>query len=180
MNDVDVGIDVISMPGATLAALSSVLRSELGAEDAARVMRRIGLQSGAYFYDRFRQWAGAEPTALGMDVFWGQLSDFFEHLGWGRLEHEAGHPGVLVLELIDWVEARHDASRIGCHFTTGLLADILSRVVGGELAALEVAPGTPPSEGTGRILIGNPGTLDVLYSRMRNGVRYEEAIEALV
>lgn len=178
MNEAGTEVDVISMPGATLGALSGVLRSELGAEAAARMIRRIGLQSGALFYDRFRDWAGDDPTALGMEVFWSRLSEFFEQLGWGRVEHEAGYPGVLALKLTNWVEARRDGNLTGCHFTTGLLADILSRVVGGELAALEVEPGSP-ADGAGRILIGNPATLESLHERIRNGVRYDEALEAL-
>jgi hypothetical protein len=85
---------------------------------------------------------------------------------------------VISLRLHRWAEARYDRDHLGCHFTTGLLADILSRIVGGELAALEVTSDSTDG-GTGRILVGNPATLDALYAEIRNGVRYEDALAAL-
>ncbi len=178
MSEIEEGLDLIDMPAAALGALLNVLRAELGAEDAARAIRRIGLEAGPFFYERFRVWLAADPATLGRDAFWGRLNDFFAELGWGRLEHEAAHPGVISLRLLEWAEARHDRDHLGCHFTTGMLADILSRIVGGELAALEVSSDSAAG-GTGRILIGNPATLDALYSEIRNGVRYEDALAAL-
>ncbi len=177
-------LNLVHLPAASLGALLRVLREELGEENGARVVRQIGLDSGEAFYELFRDWlakagvGSAEPEEMESERFWHSLSDFFTQLGWGRFESLSTYPGVVSLQFLDWVEARHDTAGSGCHFTAGLLAEILRKVAGGELAALELGSGSP-GDGGARILIGSPDTLDALFVSMRDGAGFEEAINAL-
>jgi predicted hydrocarbon binding protein len=184
MNQSGRGLDLIQLPARSLGAVLKVLRDDLGEVDAARVIRQIGLDSGAAFHELFRDWlsqAGAgstDPESLDRETFWRRLSDFFTQLGWGRFEFESAYAGVISLQFVDWVEARQDASGSGCHFTAGVLAEMLRQVAGGELAALELAS-EKSGDGEMKILIGNPDRLDSLFSRMREGSGYEDALKAL-
>jgi len=179
-------LDLIQIPVATLGALHRALHDEVGGDSAARILRQIGLDSGEALYARFGDWLsgqnsdGALPETLGPDDFWGRVSDFFEYLGWGRLESREIHPGVLALTFSGWAEAREGSGDpAGCHFTTGVIADLLRRVAGGDLAALEVECDSS-NGGTSRILIGNTTALDAVFASMVEGVRYEDAVAALV
>jgi predicted hydrocarbon binding protein len=179
------GLDLIRLPAAALSALHRALHDQVGAEGAARALRAIGLETGEAFYERFRLWlseAGAgsvDPETLSADEFWSRLSAFFGYLGWGSLRSETLHPGLISLTLSPWVEARHAAGPVeGCHFTTGLIAEVLRQVAGGDLAALEVEC-SPSDGGHSRIIIGNADAMDSLFASMREGVGYREALAAL-
>lgn len=184
MTAADQGIELMRMPAGALGSLVRTLRVEVGNEAAAGILRRMGIEAGAAFYDRFRLWlsesgSGAiDPETLEREVFWNRLSDFFAHLGWGEIEHEATHPGVITLRLSNWVEASQDPSPYGCHFSAGMLAEILRRVAGGDLAALEIESDGGEG-GSATVLIGNPVALDSLYAAMRDGAAYGDALAAL-
>lgn len=178
------GLDLVRVPAATLGALHRVLNDQLGPTEAARALRQIGLESGTAFFERFREWlseSGAgnvEPESLSPHDFWARLGDFFSHLGWGTVRSEVVHRGVLSLTFTNWVEARVlEGGPGGCHFTTGLFAEILRHVVGGDLAALEVE--VDPAQGKTRVVIGSSGAMDALFASMREGRGYKEAIAAL-
>ena len=185
MTDSAQGLDLIRVPAATLGALHRALNEQFGATEAARALRQIGLESGDAFYERFREWlseAGAgslEPDSLSPHDFWSRLSDFFVYLGWGSVRSEVVHKGVLSLTFANWVEARlQDGGPGGCYFTTGLIAEILRRVAGGDLAALEVESESSQG-GKSRIIIGSSAAMDALFASMREGRSYKDAIAAL-
>jgi predicted hydrocarbon binding protein len=179
------GLELIRIPAAALAAMQRVLESERGPFEAGRLLREIGLEAGDAFYELFRDWlseagAGAiEPQELDSDDFWKRLSEFFNQLGWGRLEHEQLHAGVMALSGSGWVEASGDSgSGVGCYFTTGMLAAILRRVAGRDLAALEVEPEFG-GNGRFRILIGSSAALNTVFDQLQAGTPYPDAIAAL-
>jgi hypothetical protein len=145
----------------------------------------MGLASGEAFYELFREsradyGGGSDPSEMESDTFWGQLSRFFEGLGWGRLEHEQLSEGVFAITASDWAEARGGPSNAEtrCHFTAGLLADLLHRVSGLDLAVLEVES-EAASAGSCTLIVGSPETLEAVFSRMRGGAPYLEAVAAL-
>ena len=81
-----------------------------------------------------------EPGTWGESQFWRRFAELFERRGWGRIGNEAVHPGVGALDAFDWVESNPEllAGRPACHFTSGLLANLLGRVCQDEVAVLEV------------------------------------------
>ncbi len=171
--------ELIRIPAATLSALHAVLLRERGALEAAHLLRDVGLASGEGFYALLSaSLAGpdeaADPAALDPTGFWARLSKMFEDLGWGRLHHEQIGEGVFSLFATDWIEARGGAG--GCHLTAGLLADLLHRVAGFDLAVLEVDDGRV--DGC-RFVVGSPQTLGAIFDRIQEGAHYREAVQAV-
>jgi predicted hydrocarbon binding protein len=175
---------LVRVPAAALEAIGRVLAEDRSGEEAAILLRRMGLESGGAFHALFRGWLAdgegesPEPEDLEAERFWERFAAFFSQLGWGRLEHEQVHPGVIALSSPNWSEAAQSRSEPGCHFSTGLIAEMLQRVAGTDLAALEVE-----CRGSGaaacRFLIGAPAALEAVYRRLRDGTGYEEAIGSL-
>jgi uncharacterized protein len=177
---------LLHFPIGFLPALHRALRGERSESEAASLLREIGLESGEEFLARFRTWlqsgdraATPEPEDLSPDEFWRHLSDFFAGLGWGTLEYEQIHPGLVALTSRDWVEADRTGSQYpSCHLTTALLADLLRRVADQELASLEVECRAAGDDRC-RFLIGSPDALQRVFDSMREGVAVGEAVGAL-
>ncbi len=177
MNDRPSGSEVIRLPAATLAALHGVLLRERGALEAAHLLRDVGLASGEAFFELLRESLPEDVDDLAvMDSsgFWSRLGDLFADLGWGRLHHEQVGEGVFSLYATEWAEA---AAGNGCHLTAGLLADVLHRIAGFDLAVLEVESDTEP--GGCRFIIGSPETLEAVFDQIQGGAGYQEAVEAV-
>jgi predicted hydrocarbon binding protein len=176
---------LLRMPAATLHALRRAIGSPAGEADPAVLLREVGLSSGAALYELLGGWladaegGSPEPENLEVDEFWGKVAEFFSQLGWGGLEHERIHPGVVSLTSMDWFEsAGEESSRPSCHLTTGALADLMKRIAGVDLAVMEVE-----CRGSGadvcRFLVGSAEALDGVYEGLRRGVRVPEALEQL-
>ena len=174
MSDPNVRAPLVSLPTATLAALHEVLEPDLA--------REVGFQSGEGFLAALEARLGhaaGETGGVAAEEFWERLSDFFVGAGWGALESERLHPAILSLSSASWAEAEGRASgHPACHLTTGILADVLSRVAGSDLAVMEVecrASGASVC----RFLIGNVEALDRVYRALQTGQPFREAVAAL-
>jgi predicted hydrocarbon binding protein len=185
MSDRPRDTDLVRMPAITLRAMRDVLRRQKGAMEGAQLLRDIGLASGEAFYTLLRESLASDdgtprdPESFMPVEFWSRLSGLFSDLGWGRLEHEQLAEGVFALTALDWVEA-DDAANGGasCHFTAGLLADILHRLAGEDLAVLEVEHAAV-GNGACRFIVGSPETLEAVFLHIREGTGYAEAIRAV-
>jgi hypothetical protein len=176
----------LAIPVDSLTALRKALADEVGDDAAARALQVAGVAAGYAFFDTLAH-AGSpggrtgesDPAGWSESVFWRLLGDLFERRGWGRLRNGQLHAGVGAIDAFDWVEAQPGAAlRPSCFFTAGLLANLLGRVVGNDVAVLEV---TCRSHGDDhcRFLYGSPETLDVIFSRLRKGADVEETLATL-
>ena len=105
-----------------------------------------------------------------------RVADLFSARGGGPLRFEAIHAGLGSLEASDWVEANTSDSslRPSCHFTTGLLANLLGRAAGEDLGVLEVECRSEAeidealAAGATRLLLDNftPGALRAAVARV--------------
>jgi hypothetical protein len=150
-------------------------------------VRQIGFETGEGFLEAFSHWlehhrqdATADPASLGAEEFWENLSTFFARLGWGRLHFEQLHTGVGALSSPEWAEAEVGlgARQPTCHFTTGMLADLLSRLVAADLAVLEVECRSR-GDARCRFLLGGAEALQAVYQELRQGEDVGEAVRSL-
>ncbi len=175
----------LALPVASLAALREALLAEIGANAAARVLQAAGHAAGDALFEILDAGAGAAPDggtgALGEAAFWRRLNDLFATRGWGHLEHDALHPGVGALESGDWVEAEAagSAGRPSCFFTTGMLARILGRTAGADLAVLE-AECRARGDLHCRFLFGGPEALSAVYDALCAGEDVDRSVADLV
>jgi predicted hydrocarbon binding protein len=178
------------LPVASLRALRASLADEIGADSAAVVLRAAGHAAGDAFLatmaavaaSRSGEASGAEKMAgLDGNVFWRRTSEFFSVRGWGHLHFQQPHEGVGALESRDWVEADAEgaAERPSCHFTTGMLANLLGGVAGRDVAVLEAEC---RSRGDARcvFLFGARETLNVVFDDLVAGSDLRRALLELV
>lgn len=177
----------LAIPVASLTALRHALADEVGDDAAARALQIAGVAAGHAFYDTLTHAASAggrngeqDPSDWSEATFWRRLADLFERRGWGRIRTAQVHTGIGALDAFDWVEAQPEsgAPRPTCFFTAGLLANLLGRVVGDDVAVLEVSCRSRGDDHC-RFLYGSPETLDVVFSRIRNGADVEETLATL-
>lgn len=187
MTDTATHTSMVQLPAAALTAFHRALSQDRSPAEAAALTRQMGFEAGEGFYAAFREWlvrpgAGeqTDPALLPADDFWTRLADFFETMGWGRVEFERLHSGIAALSSDGWAEAEPagTARQPTCHFSTGVLADILGRVAGDNLAVLEVECRSRGDRRC-RFLIGGPEALRGVYERIRKGEAFPEAVAAL-
>jgi hypothetical protein len=175
---------MLSLPVDALGAVHRALADGRTPTEAAEAARRLGFDSGAGFHRALQEWlstSGAEdPAALDADAFWDRLGEFFESAGWGRLEFERLHPGVAALSSERWAESEAAGSteHPACHVTTGLLADLLGRASGAELAVLEVECRCR-GDARCRFLVGGWDALERVYEGLSEGSSYADSIQRL-
>ncbi|OGU04192.1 MAG: hypothetical protein A2085_04700 [Gemmatimonadetes bacterium GWC2_71_10] len=77
----------------------------------------------------------------------------------------------------DWAEAQPEAQLQypGCYFTSGLLADFVSRIAESPLAVMEVECRSR-GDAHCRWLVGSPETLTALYQHMAQGADYQQVL----
>ncbi|HSJ07107.1 MAG TPA: V4R domain-containing protein [Longimicrobiales bacterium] len=170
----------VALPVAALGAVMEALNAQLGPEAAADALRTAGYAAGDAF---FRILAGSSPDelkTLPADRFWGRLGMLFSARGWGHFRYEQAHPGVGSLESADWVESRTDsvAEQPACHFTTGLLANLLGNVAGAEVGVIEVECRSR-GDGRCRFLFGGTDAVYAVYHRMAEGESSDAALEGI-
>lgn len=183
-------------------ALRRSLEATVGADAAASALQRAGYEAGDAIYETLRDAVlrdalhgeeilpneaapeDAPPTnalaALEESEFWKRLKAHFIERAWGELHFEEAHPGVGALESADWAEADPDAAalRPSCHFTTGLLANLLGRIAEQEVGVLEVECRSRGDLNC-RFLFGGRSALDHLYARLLAGAGAGDAIAEL-
>lgn len=173
----------LALPVGSLSALRNALEAQIGGDAAALALRQAGYAAGDALFPLLA--SGAEGAAgageLPESVFWHRVSDLFAARGWGKLEFSAMHPALGSLETADWVEA--DASdgnlRPSCHFTTGLLANLLGRAAGEEVGVLEVECRSRGDLAC-RFLFGGQDALAVVYEALAHGQELDQALAQLV
>lgn len=167
----------IQLPAESILALRRALVRQVGREAADRALQEAGHSAGDALFGRL----GQDPEDIGatpIETFWDQLSTLFRELGWGNVEHRTPHPGVGELQARDWFEVGDATGRPTCPFTTGLLANVLGRAAGSEVAVLQVdCDGDAPR--CVRFLFGAPAVLDRLYADLREGRGVEAGLAAL-
>ncbi len=167
----------IQIPAESLLALRRALVRQVGREAADRALQEAGHSAGDALFARL----GNDPDTVGdtpLQTFWERLAGLFRELGWGSVEHQTPHPGVGALEARDWFEVDESASRPACPFTTGLMANLLGRAAGGEVAVLQVDCDSSSARCV-RFLFGAPAVLDRLYSGLRKGQDVDAGLAAL-
>lgn len=170
----------LALPVASLAALRWALAEAVGDDVAARALQQAGIAAGDAFFQMLTHPGGEDPADWDETVFWRRFAELFERRGWGRIANESVHPGVSGLDAFDWVESNPDlmAGRPSCHFTTGLLANLLGRVCKAEVAVLEVECRSR-GDSRCRFLYGSPEVLDEVYGRIRSGADVEGSLATL-
>lgn len=170
----------LALPVAALAGLLDALNALVGPETAADALRTAGSAAGDAF---FRILAGADPDelrSLPAQRFWDRLATLFANRGWGHLRYAEAHPGVGSLEATDWVESRADtaAEQPSCHFTTGLLANLLGHAAGADIGVIEVECRSRGDRRC-RFLFGGTDAVYAVYHRMAEGDAPETALERI-
>ena len=176
----------LALPVASLAALRRSLAASVGADDAARALQAAGVAAGDALYQMLTLVPGssstppAQPAEWSEAVFWRRFAELFEKRGWGHLNWQLMHPGIGALDAPDWVEADPavSAQRPSCFFSAGLLANLLGRVSGEDVAVLEVDCRSRGDDRC-RFLFGSPVVLDAVYGHLRAGSGVAGAIAAL-
>jgi predicted hydrocarbon binding protein len=169
----------IRIPADSMHALRRSLTSELGGEAAGRALQGAGYAAGDALSDRLTRTLGEDGMeATSSTAFWDRLASLFRELGWGMVRHEEVHPGVGALVATDWFEVSDGPGGARCPFTTGVLANLLGRVAGGDVAVLQIRcdDGAPDCV---RFLFGSATALDGLYAGLREGHDLETALGAL-
>lgn len=168
----------IRIPADSIHAMRRSLASELGSEAAARALRDAGHAAGDALFQRIVRDPSADPGSTAAATFWDRLATVFRELGWGTARHEEVHPGVGALVVAEWFEVDAATGRAVCPFTTGVLANVLGRIAGQDVAVLqtECPDGRP---GCARFLFGSAEVLDGVYAGLRDGRDVATALASL-
>jgi len=152
------------------------------APDAAiAVLQESGYAAGEGVYAALRTWLGThagteDPSELDATLFAGAVSDFFQSAGWGRLTIAPIGGAALALDSSDWIEAESGSAQMPmCFFTSGMLADVMGRVSGEQVAVMEVECRSK-GDSICRFLSASPTTLQEVYEKMAAGMSYVEAL----
>jgi hypothetical protein len=174
----------IALPLASLAVLRRTIAEQIGADDAARMLQGAGQAAGDALFPLIEN-GGPVGTdgpigSVPGSTFWHRLGELLANRGWGHLVHEPAHPGLGALETTDWAEAdaAGSALRPSCHFTTGLLANLLGRVAGAEIGVLEVECRSR-GDLRCRFLFGGAPALEAVYHRLADGEPLDSTLDAL-
>lgn len=168
------------MPKETLAAILRAVGEGLEGDVAAGRLRSLGAASAASLVAALgERLTEQDLSQVPAERFWSEFGLFLEEMGWGTVQQESLHPGVLSVESTDWFEAvgaRNDHPC--CHFTTGVFAELLRIVSDADIAAMEVEC-LSCGDAHCRFLVGSPVALDELYEGLADGVTVSDAVAAL-
>ena len=172
----------IHLASSSLVALSPKALHALRDRAGAQVLQEAGYAAGDSTYAVFAKWlpgvaAVDDPRDLAAPRLADVLSRFFSSLGWGNLAVEPLAEAAFAIDSSDWAEAQPEAQlqSPGCYFTSGLLADVMTRIGDAPLAVMEVEC---RSRGDARCrwLVGSPDTLTALYQHMAQGADYRTVL----
>jgi predicted hydrocarbon binding protein len=154
------------------------LRDAVGAEG----LQDAGFACGEAMHRAFVAWLpGAtgisDPGELAATRLADVLSGFFTGLGWGSVTVGSLGETALAVDAEEWPEATPERALEypSCYFTSGLLADLMGRVAGETLAAMEVECRSR-GDAICRWLVASPETLNAVYEQMGRGVSYGVAL----
>lgn len=172
--------DTLTISRRSLHQLRTTLERTLGLQ-AAPLLQETGFASGEAMAQLLDAWVQQRfgvngPRDLDAAYLGEALSGFFAEHGWGTLALSELGPAVLAMDAPDWAEAGGGAgSYPSCHITSGLLADLFSRLAGSQFAAMEVECRTR-GDAQCRFLLAAPETLTLVYERMTHGLGYRQAL----
>lgn len=189
MNNIQTRPSELVVPVRALNGLRAALAAEAGVDTAARALRMAGSAAGEAMFRSLGSAAGATGdadevretiAALPQQRFWDAFSAYFASRGWGRLTFSPAHTGIGSLTAADWVEADPESgeTRPACFFTTGLLAGLLGRITGDEVAVLE-AECRCTGASRCRFLFGSPAALATVFAEWSGGKDVEASLAAL-
>lgn len=169
----------LRLPAGGLAELRRAIE-ETATQDAVRALREAGRRLAADAELAIAERGGRPLPALPLATFWSELNRYFEEAGWGYIEHQEVNPGVGAVIASDWAESdpHEDRGAPGCHISTGLLAELLTRAVGQPVAVLEVGCRSQGNDAC-RFLFGSPTTLLLVHKRLAQAGSVEDALTAL-
>lgn len=171
----------LALPVASLAALRDSLVSSVGPEAAALALRQAGHAAGDALHRILCGGDIQNLESMPAERFWSQLTRLFSSRGWGQLNYSEVHPGVGSLESSDWAEVRADgaAGQPSCHFTTGVLANLLGQIADAEVAVLE-AECRSRGDQRCRFLFGGADPVYAVYERIAAGEAADSALSRLI
>lgn len=164
----------------SLHQLRAALERTVGVQ-AATLLQEVGFASGEALYQAFEGWLtehyGVERAQELDAAFLGEaLSRFFSTQGWGELRLARLGPSALQLDAPEWAESSPGSGPYpSCHLSAGALADVFSRLSGGQFAAMEVECRSRGDRQC-RFLLASPETLTMVYERMTHGLGYREGL----
>ena len=168
----------VQIPAGMISSMRRALASDREPLEAVNLLRQVGYEVGEQVHAALSgslAAGGGDPRELDAERFWQGVSDYFEGIGWGRVEHRRLHPGVGALDLVDWLEAGSDGGPAGCHLSTGFFTDLLGRTAGAGVVVMEV----PAEAGRSRLLFGSGETLGEVYTSLASGASLDEALGRL-
>jgi hypothetical protein len=168
----------VQVPAGLISSLRRALASDREPLEAVNLLRQVGYEVGEAVHQALSGHlaaGGGDARDLDADAFWDGVSDYFQEVGWGRVEHRRLHPGVGAIDLVDWIEAGSDGGPAGCHLSTGFFTDLLGRVAGDGGVVMEV----PAEAGRSRLLFGSGETLGAVYQSLAGGASLDDAIGGL-
>jgi predicted hydrocarbon binding protein len=167
----------VTLPSGGLAELRRAIEEAIPA-DATRALReagrRLAVDAESALADALN---GATLENLSVNDFWVEVSGYFDAAGWGRIEYEALSDGLGAAVAHDWAESDPSEARDapGCHISTGLLAELLTRVAGEPVAVLE-ANCRSRGDDACRFIFGSPTNLMALHGHLSRGRTLDEAL----
>lgn len=175
---------LVATPRESLLVLRAALYRDMGG-NAAGPLQEAGYAGGPVLFDAFERWLQEHGRTTAGDVSTAEfpelLTAFLNAAGWGSMHLAQLGPAVAALDTEDWAEG--DADRPlefpGCYFTSGMLADFMSRVAGTELSVMEVecrSTGSPRC----RFLVGTADVIQQIYDAMSQGHAYQDVIASVV
>ena len=174
MTDIPLTSSLVAMSPRALHAL----RDRAGAQ----ALQEAGYAAGDATYAAFSKWLTGSasvdhPQDLAAPKTAEVLTRFFSSLGWGGVSVTPLADAAFAMDSADWAEAQADAQLQypGCYFTSGLLADFMSRIADATLAVMEVECRSR-GDAHCRWLVGSPDTLTALYQHMAQGADYQNVL----
>ena len=166
----------VTLPSGGLAGLRRAIE-DTAPGVAVRALREAGRRLAGDAEVALTASLTAPLSDLSVPDFWDQMSRYFQAAGWGHLQHEPMSDGIGAAVTRDWAESDPTEAREapGCHLSTGLLAEILSRVAGEPVAVLEASCRSRGDDAC-RFLFGAPSTLISVHRRLSEGRTLEEAL----
>jgi len=170
----------VAIPATGLIALRRQLEREAGSLAAIHALHAAGFSAGEALWESLRKGRAGELSELDQESFWERITSLLGRRGWGRLVHDAVHPGVGLLASADWAESigTRDEDQPSCTFSTGMLSGLLTGAAGGPIAVLEVSCRAQGDERCA-FAFGSAATVHDLYGLLLDGRALPSALAAL-
>jgi predicted hydrocarbon binding protein len=169
----------VRLPAGGLAEFRRAIE-DTSTQGAVSTLREAGRRLASDAALAIAERGGRPLPALALERFFSELSRYFDDAGWGSIEHEVVHEGIGAMVARDWAESDPSENRDapGCHVSTGLLAELLTRAAGQPVAVMEVECRSQGADDC-RFLFGSPTTLLLVHKKLAQAGSLEEALTSL-